>query len=167
MKTFCKTAMIVVFLLICTNGIQAQTTQTKLNQVELIKQFIGHWKCELGEDTTVTSVIKSYGIGVIEAYQTTLFKNKILSEEKSLWGYDKKNDKYLCARVWKANPEVLLMEFRFTSKNTCERILFECISNPERATSKAIYEFKSKDVVIKTDIVNNKVTKTNTFHREK
>jgi hypothetical protein len=33
MKTFCKTTMIVVFLLFCTNGIQAQTTQAKLNKV--------------------------------------------------------------------------------------------------------------------------------------
>lgn len=39
MKTFCLTIVIVVVMLSCTNGIQAQTTLTKLNQVELMKQF--------------------------------------------------------------------------------------------------------------------------------
>jgi len=33
MKTFCLTAMIALFLLFCTNGIQAQTTQTQPKQV--------------------------------------------------------------------------------------------------------------------------------------
>jgi hypothetical protein len=132
-----------------------------------MKQFIGIWKGEISKDTIVTSEIKSFGTGGIEGYQTILLKDKILSEETNVWGYDKKSDKYICARIWKANPEVLLMEFRFTSKNTCERIPFECISNPERATSKAIYEFKSTDLIVKTDIVNNKLTKTCTFYREK
>ena len=31
-------------LIFFTNGIQAQTTDTKLDQMELMKQFIGSWK---------------------------------------------------------------------------------------------------------------------------
>jgi hypothetical protein len=46
------------------------------------------------------------------------------------------------------------MLFWFKSENTCERIPLEFISNPELATTKAIYEFKSPDLTIKTDIVN-------------
>jgi hypothetical protein len=37
MKTFCKTTMIGIFLLICADGIQAQPTQTRLKQVVLMK----------------------------------------------------------------------------------------------------------------------------------
>ncbi len=44
MKKICLTITIAVFLLICSSGIQAQTTQTKLNQVELAKQFLGTWQ---------------------------------------------------------------------------------------------------------------------------
>lgn len=51
MKTFCLTTMIAVFLFFCSNGMLAQTTQTKLNQVELMKQFLGTWKCEIAKDT--------------------------------------------------------------------------------------------------------------------
>jgi hypothetical protein len=47
MKTFCKTILITGFILISINGILAQTTDNRLNQVDLMKQFIGSWKCEL------------------------------------------------------------------------------------------------------------------------
>jgi hypothetical protein len=59
------------------------------------------------------------------------------------------------------------MVFGFTSENTCERIPFEFISNPEQATSKAIYEFKSPDLIIKTDIVNGKPDRTYSWRRVK
>jgi hypothetical protein len=67
MKTFCLTTMIVVFLLLCTQGIQAQTQQTKLNQAELLKQFLGTWKSEMVNDTTWAGEMKSFGNG-LEAY---------------------------------------------------------------------------------------------------
>jgi hypothetical protein len=44
MKTFCLTTLIGVFLLICTNGVQAQPTQTQLNQIELMKGVSGSTK---------------------------------------------------------------------------------------------------------------------------
>ena len=47
MKTIRLTTIFAVFLLFCVSGVQAQTTETKLNQVELYKQFIGTWKCAL------------------------------------------------------------------------------------------------------------------------
>ena len=52
MKIFCLTISIAVFLLVLLNGLQAQTTTTKLNQVELLKQFLGTWKSEMVNDTT-------------------------------------------------------------------------------------------------------------------
>ena len=142
-------------------------TSKELNQVELMKKFAGKFKGELGKDTVVISDIKSFGISGLEANQKMLFKDKVLSEEKNVWGYDKKYDKYICSRVWKDNPEIVLMVFWFTSENTCERIPFEFISNPEQATSRAIYEFKSPDLIIKTDIVNGKPVRTYSWTRVK
>jgi len=147
--------------------VKASDTPKELNQVELMKKFVGKFKGELGKDTVVISEIKSFGISGLEANQKMLFKEKVLSEEKNVWGYDKKYDKYICARIWKDNPEIVLMVFWFTSENTCERIPLEFISNPEQATSKAIYEFKSPDLTIKTDIVNNKPVKTYSWTRVK
>jgi hypothetical protein len=147
--------------------VKASDTPKELNQVELMKQFAGKFKGELGTDTIVISEIKSFGIGGLTANQRTLFNGKVLSEETNVWGYDKKSDKYICARIWKDNPEIALMVFWFTSENTCERIPFEFISNPEQATSKAIYEFKSPDLTVKTDIVNGKPVRTYSFTRVK
>jgi hypothetical protein len=69
MKKICFTTTIVIFLLLCTNGIQAQTTQTKLNQVELMKHFIGTWtliKCvAIQQDGKITFPYGEKPIGQI------------------------------------------------------------------------------------------------------
>ena len=45
------TTVIALFLLICSNGIQAQSEQTALNQAELMKKFLGTWQANVGKDT--------------------------------------------------------------------------------------------------------------------
>jgi hypothetical protein len=69
MKTFCLTTIIAITLLLCTHGIQAQNTQTKLNQVELMKQFIGTWtliKCiAIQQDGEITFPYGEKPIGQI------------------------------------------------------------------------------------------------------
>ena len=96
-----------------------------------------------------------------------LFKNKILSESNYVIGYDKKSDKYIGAMINKVNPEINLMGLWFTSKNKYERMPLEFVSNPEQATSKAIYEFKSIDMFTATFINKNKPDKTYTWVRVK
>jgi hypothetical protein len=59
------------FLIIGFAEIQAQTTQTKLNQVELLKQFIGSWKFDWGKDTTGLFEIKPFGTG-LECYYNSV-----------------------------------------------------------------------------------------------
>jgi hypothetical protein len=142
-------------------------TAKELNQVELMKKWIGTWKNEIGKDTTVISKFIPIGKGGLEGSQNSFLKGKIVSEEKNLWGYDKKSDKYFCARIWKDKPDIILFAFWFTSENTCERIPFEYISNPEQAPIKTIYEFKSPDLVTKTDFEKNKPVKTYTGFRIK
>ena len=85
MKTFCLSTTIVVFLLLCSNGIQAQTTQTKLNQVELMKQFLGTWKYELAKDTTIISEFTPFGTAIEDNYQIVT-KGKILDSGNELLG---------------------------------------------------------------------------------
>jgi hypothetical protein len=162
MKKFYLTFSIALLLLICAIQIQAQTTQTQLNQVELMKQWIGSWKTE---GTPIFSEIKSFGNDGLEGFQKTIVNDTIRSEHKFIYGYDKKSDKYVSAGISKNNSGILLMVFWFTSKNTCEKVPFEYISNPEQATSKAIYEFKSPDSMIATFIEKDKPTRTYTVIR--
>jgi hypothetical protein len=85
MKTFSLTTITVVFLLFLTIGIQAQTSQTKPNNLELFKQFVGTWKSEMGKDTAFIMTIKSFYNG-FESYLKTETKGKIVIEEKTLMG---------------------------------------------------------------------------------
>ena len=168
MKKLCLTIVVFVFLLFISNVIQAQNTQTKLNQVELMKQLIGTWKGEFdNKDSCVIAEIKSYGNGGIEIYQKMLFKDEILSESKTVMGYDTKNDKYIGATINNKNPDILLRVAWFISENTYVLIPFEYISNPEQATSKAIYGFKSTDMFTATFVNKNKPDKTYTWVRVK
>lgn len=168
MKTFCLTAMIAVFLLLSTNVIQAQTTQTQLNQVELIKQTIGTWKGEFtNKDSTIVCEMNLYGKDGIEGNQKWYYKDKLLFEEKFVAGYDKKSDKYIGAMISESHSGMFLMATYFTSKNVYNRIPFEYLSNPELSPSKATYEYKSNDMFIATFINKGKPTKTYTWVRIK
>jgi hypothetical protein len=145
---------------------QAQTTKTGLNQIELMKQFSDKWECEFG-DTIVVSEMKSFGNGGLEMYQKWLFKDEILFEQKMIWGYDKKSDKYICARIKNDSPEIDLIIFWFTSPNTCKRIPYKDLSNPELASSSAIYEFESTDLMVASFYDSNKLIRTFTWHKQK
>lgn len=84
MKTFCLTAIFAVSLFPCTNRLQAQTTQTKLNQAELMKQFTGTWK-DVDNDTTYIWECKSFG-SALEFTIKTETKGKVTIDAKSLLG---------------------------------------------------------------------------------
>ncbi|HEY5124516.1 MAG TPA: hypothetical protein VIK14_12355 [Ignavibacteria bacterium] len=165
MKKLCIITMIAVFILLCTNGMQAQTTQTQLNQVELTKWFIGNWKDEVAKDTTSFYDIKPYGTG-LEGYFKDVTKGKIILEGKQLWGYDKKVDKFIMFWLNKGTGMDIWAVW-FTSKNRFEWVLYNDISNPEKASFKMEGEIKSPDMYVLTTIVNNKPIKTDTITRVK
>jgi hypothetical protein len=139
----------------------ASESSKELNQVELFKQILGTWKGEYdNKDSTIVLEMKSFGNGALDVNQKGFFKDKIFFEQKFVSGYDKKSDKFIGAMISKDNPEIILFAFWFTSKTTYQRIPFEFISNPEQATSKAIYELTSPDSMDATFINKNKPDKT-------
>jgi hypothetical protein len=165
MKKFYLTIAITVVLLIFLNGLQAQTTQTKLNQVELMKKFIGNWKCDIAKDTTRFWDVKSYGTG-LECSLKVVTKGKVVMEAKRLWGYDKKVDKYIGLELTKGMDMRIYAQW-FTSNYKGVAIPYSDISNPEMASFKGEAEFKSPDMYIITSIVNNKPVNTSTWTRVK
>jgi hypothetical protein len=165
MKTFCLTTITVVFLLLSTNGIHAQTTQPKLNQVELMKQFLGNWKAEIAKDTFYIAKYKLYATG-IEGTINIVTKGKIITEGKAIVGYDKKIDKIIEADLIEGS-DIMLYALWFTSKNACTEIPYNDLSNPAKTPVTWQYEFKTPDVLVWNYVENNKTTMTYTFHREK
>lgn len=165
MKKIYLTAIISVSLLFCSNRMQAQTNLTKLNQVELLKQFISNWKGEVGKDTTAFWEIKSNGTG-IECNFRYVTNGKMIMEGKQLWGYDNKVDKFILSSTING-MDTGTLGLWFTSKNKCMITAFSDISNPEKASFKLETEFKSPDMFIQKTIVNNNFNKTVTFNRVK
>jgi hypothetical protein len=165
MKAFLLTTMIAGIMFFEITGIQAQTTKPKLNQVELMKQFIAFWKCDVAKDTTLFAEDKSYGTGQ-DCYFNYVTKGKTVMEERQLRGYDKKNDKYIVAAISKGN-DIELYAVWFISNNKYEWIPLSDISNPEKASFKYEGEFKSPDTLVETTIVNNKPVKIDTYTRVK
>jgi len=166
MKTFCFNSIIAILLLICPNGMQAQTSQIELNQVELMKQWVGTWKTEISKDTFEIQDIRPFGTA-LEDDITIFTKDKVLNSIKSIWGYDKATDKIIACAISNSSPEIIMVAFWFTSKNICKEVPFQDISNPEKATIKWEWEIKSPDLSICTYSENNKVVNVLTYTRDK
>jgi hypothetical protein len=162
MKTFLSSSMIVLLLLGATAS-QAQTMQPKLNQVELMKQFIGSWKCDMAKDTTKLWDSKSYGTG-LEGNFKYVTKDKMVLEGKELWGYDRKTDKFILTSMIKG-MDIEIYAVWFISKNKYIVVPFSDNSNPEKASFKVEGEIKSTDNFVETTIVKDKPVKTDNWTR--
>jgi hypothetical protein len=165
MKIFCKTALMLIFLMVCANISQAQTTQTKLDQIGLFKQFIGLWKGDIGKDTTEFWDVKSYGTG-LECNYKYVTKDKIFKEGKQLWGYDNKNDKFIFAGMAKGSG-LGISAIWFTSPDICVLVPYSYISNTEKPSNRLEVEFKSPDIFLRIGIENNIAVKTITYNKIK
>jgi hypothetical protein len=92
MKKLCLTTLIFVFLLFSFKGIQAQTTQTKLNQVELMKQWLGTWQNDAAKDTVDIWEAKPYGKAIIATVYRVI-KGVKSDSYVCNFGYDDRDDK--------------------------------------------------------------------------
>jgi hypothetical protein len=137
----------------------------ELNQVELMKQFLGSWKCDWAKDTTAFYEGKPYGTG-LDCYFKFITKGKIVMEGKQLRGYDKNIDKFIFSGIMKGTDMNVFAGW-FISKNKYQFIPYNDISTPEMASWKIDGEFKSANMIVETTIMNNKSVKTDTWTRVK
>jgi hypothetical protein len=163
MKKLCPITMIAVCMLIISNALQSQTPQTTLDQVELIKQLLGIWKCEIAQDTIEYSELKPYGTGVYADFKYVA-KDKVFLEGKQLYGYDKKMGKFVVSVLVKG-MDIQLAAMWFISEKICVVYNYRDISNLENATFKIEVEFKSPDIMLYKTIVNNNIISTYTYVR--
>jgi hypothetical protein len=140
-------------------------TSKELDQVELMKQFLGNWKAEFGKDTIAIFNQNGYGVGQ-EVFIKATLKGKMIGEGKQLWGYDKKSDKIIYASEVKGR-DLGIIAIRFISKTKYVGVQYADISNPENASLRWEGEFKSPDLYIETHIENNKPNGTDTYTRIK
>jgi hypothetical protein len=100
MKKIFLTMTSAVFLLICINGLQAQTTQTQLNQLELFKQFLGTWQADVGKDTVEVWDCQEYGKAfIINVYQ--VIKDQKTPSYINNVGFDSRDGKLKGYVLWR------------------------------------------------------------------
>ena len=100
-------------------SVKNSETSKELNLVELMKQFIGTWKAEYGKDTILIYNARPFGNGS-ERDWTLSTKGKIINSARVLYGYDSKSDKLIEATLYESSPEIDLVVWWATSKNTWE-----------------------------------------------
>lgn len=167
MKKIYTLSVILLCFVLCPQRLHAQTTQSGLNQVELMKQFIGTWENATNKDTVYTAEFKPYGTGGLEFSLRSAAHGKVWLEMKQLWGYDKKRDKVVIAGIMKDSPDIMLQSAWFTERNKFKQVPFESASNPEQAGFIVLFDLKSPDLVIREEIVNKKSLGTESYKRVK
>ena len=143
----------------------SQDPHTKLNQAELLKLFEGNWVCEIGIDTTAFWDMEPWGTG-FEASLKYVTKGKIVKEGKGLYGYDRSIDKIVEAGITKGK-DIGVYVMWFISESKFVLIPFNDLANPEKASFRMEGEFRPPDILVETDIIENKVVKTKTWEKSK
>lgn len=143
------------------NGIQAQTSETKLDQIELMKQFIGTWEGGFGDNSVFVCENKQFANGMISTSHITT-NGEIVESIAQLYGYDSKTDKFIIAELKESSSVIEICLTWFTSMTTGEMI----VTNPENAPFRFEFEFKTPDMIEQTAIQNNQVVNTITLKRK-
>jgi hypothetical protein len=154
MNTIFRSFLLAVFQIIIIAGIQAQDVKSKLNQIELMKQFIGTWECELGRDTFLITETKPFGTGMIS--KSKMFtKDNVLDSIIQVFGFDKKADKFIMAELIKSSQAIEICSAWFTSDKAGEIL----VVNPDNAPLKFKFEFKSPANLVQTATYGDKIVK--------
>jgi hypothetical protein len=133
----------------------------KLNQVELMKQFVGTWKGDFGNETIFIGNNKQFGNGLICTSQI-ITKGEVVDSITQLFGFDNKVNKFIIAELKESSPNIEICSAWFSSKTKGEIV----ISNPENAPYKFRFEFKTPDMIIQTAIKDGKTVNEITLFRD-
>ena len=162
MKSFCVTIIIAMFFSMSIKDTYAQTTQTQLNQVVLMKQFLGTWQCQVGENTIYRSENKPFGTGMVCTIQI-ITKEEIVDSVKQLFGYDNSIDKFIVAELIKSNSVIETGTAWFISEHTGN--IF--ITDQDGDKLKFSFEFITPDLMKETATLDNNIVVDMEFNRVK
>lgn len=139
MKKLCLT-MTAVFFLVCSIGVQAQATQAQLNQMELMKQFLGTWQATFPNDTIVTFEMQQFGKAFVENDYVTV-KGKEYLDSKWSYGFSPEEGKFKFFAVYiKGNYQTWIGSFTSEKKWVQEMVQD---FNPEKVLMKAEMVFET------------------------
>ncbi len=126
-------------------GLQAQTTQTSLNQIELTRQFLGTWEENSSNDTIGAWEGKLYGEAV-EAHVYLKANGSKIDSYITLFGFDRRDGK-LKGYNYFPNSQFATWIGAFTTEKIFKIDGLDSFK-PEVIWWKAEFEFKSPTEVI-------------------
>lgn len=162
MKKILALIIITVIHFIFSTGIQGQAAQTKPDQVQLMKQFLGTWKTEYKNGDAMILDFTPFGSAMLGT-RKNIHTDTVIFTGRSMWGYDKKGDKIIQAEIDSSLPDITIDTFWFISEKTLvsRRSVFPL----SRDTLSTRFEFRNADLFLITTINNNKDIATYKYNR--
>jgi len=159
-------AIMVLLMFISFPELRAQTTESKLNQVELMKQLLGNWETNFSDSNSMILDFTAFGNAMI-GNAKSVTKDTIIHVITEFWGYDDKNDKIIVAELFNNTPVMEIDVLWFSSQSTIEGVLLKDRSNPENAALQYNIEIISPDSFLMITIRNNTDRSVLTWTRTK
>ena len=100
MRKLSFVTVIIVFLLIISNGVQAQTTQTQLDQLKLMEKFVGTWQRDKNYDSIAVKEFQQYGKAFVET-DYLLFNGEKSFQSISSYSFSSEDGKFKMFRLVK------------------------------------------------------------------
>ncbi len=152
MKSSVIILIIIGFIFINISELFAQAEGVKLNQVELMKQFVGTWKGEFGDGIQIISKNKEFSNGLL--CTSDIIKNgKTIESMVQLFGYDEKVDKFIIAELKESKSVIEICSAWFSTSTKGEIV----ITNPKNAQFSFVFEFKTSDRILQQAIQDGKI----------
>ncbi len=159
-------SMIAALLIVSTECSQKLSAQTKLNQFELMKHFIGTWKSESFGGSAMILEYTPFGDAIV-GNAKIISQDTVFNMKKYFLGYDEKNDKIIISEIYSRTPTIDITACWFISKDIMKSVPYQYISNPENAPVTLKFEFKSPDKFVITSLQNNTSEEVSEWTREK
>lgn len=152
MKSKFKTLLIIGFIIISFPTLFAQSEGVKLNQVELMKQFIGFWEGEFENGMSIISNNKEFASGLL-CTSDIMKDGKVIESVVQLFGYDEKVDKFIIAELKESKSEIEICSAWFSSPTKGQIV----ITNPVNAPFSFLFEFKTSNRILQQAIKDGKI----------
>jgi len=143
---------------------QTKPSISQLDQVALLKKFIGTWQNKFDADAFIIYTIKPFGKGLEATYQVAT-DEKTLLETRQLVGFD---PEYKTFTNFNLNENGLVVQFqgKFISENRVSLDVYDW-KNPEQVIARTEFEFHDKDMFTVTQILGNLGGKPGVYYRIK
>lgn len=160
MKKSLLTTSIVVFLLLCVNRMQAQTSETNIDQIELMKSSMGLWQTLVNTDTVEYWDQRQYGKGFI-ANAYLVVKGETIPQHINIYSFDPRIGKFKGYIMWQ-NAGFATWIGSYTTE-TKYHVDFATDYNPEKIWGSFDMIFTDSTSRNHLHFVNNKKTHEEVF----